>query len=180
VSTPESRPDFLAVTKQSAARSQLETAIRLWFYEGDPVAIHTLAVAAHDCLHAIGSSAGKPSLYKSWLKTKSKRFQQRAVATQNFFKHGFRDVHKEILFSPIHAEILMFDSTVCFREVFGRLTPLMALYGVRFAITSPDIVPSKLRPAFLAHVNAHKFGEIGRRQFIDEFLPLFEETEFLP
>jgi hypothetical protein len=52
VSTPESRPDFLAVTKQSAARSQLETAIRLWFYEGDPVAIHTLAVAAHDCLHA--------------------------------------------------------------------------------------------------------------------------------
>jgi len=39
----------IIVTKASAAKSQLETAIQLWFDDADPVSIHTLAVAAHDC-----------------------------------------------------------------------------------------------------------------------------------
>ena len=35
----------LHVTKLDAARRQLETAITLWFHDGDPVSIHTLAAA---------------------------------------------------------------------------------------------------------------------------------------
>src|SRR5207245_10811773 len=40
----------ITVTKLDAARRQLRTAIRLWFEEGDPVSIHTLAAPGRiDC-----------------------------------------------------------------------------------------------------------------------------------
>ena len=51
----------LAVTKQSCARSQLETAITLWFTGGDLVSIHALAVAAQDCYRALAERA-KPKM----------------------------------------------------------------------------------------------------------------------
>jgi hypothetical protein len=50
---------IMPVTKRWAARSQLETAIGLWLHHDDPVSIHTLAVAANDCYHAIGEHEGK-------------------------------------------------------------------------------------------------------------------------
>jgi hypothetical protein len=36
-----------------AVRRQLCTAIRLWFEDGDPVAIHTLIAASHEVLHTL-------------------------------------------------------------------------------------------------------------------------------
>jgi hypothetical protein len=68
---------------------------------------------------------------------------------------------------------------VCYREVFGRLTPLMALYGVRFAMSRPDVVPPRVRATFVSHIIANKFGELTRRQFFDEFLPLFSDAAFI-
>jgi len=50
----------ITVTKASVARSQLETAIKLWFDEADLVSIHTLAVAAHDCYNALGKAKIEP------------------------------------------------------------------------------------------------------------------------
>jgi len=37
----------LKISKLDAAKRQLETAIRLYFNEADPVSVHTLAGAAH-------------------------------------------------------------------------------------------------------------------------------------
>jgi hypothetical protein len=43
----------LRIGKLDAARRQLQTAIALWFDERDPVAIHTLSVAAYEIVHTI-------------------------------------------------------------------------------------------------------------------------------
>jgi hypothetical protein len=43
----------MTVTKLDAARRQLQTAIRLWFQDADPVSIHTLAAAAYEIIHAV-------------------------------------------------------------------------------------------------------------------------------
>jgi hypothetical protein len=47
---PRPKPGLRVITvnKKSAATSQLETAILIWFSEGDPISIHALAAAAHD------------------------------------------------------------------------------------------------------------------------------------
>jgi hypothetical protein len=78
------KKNVLIVTKWSAATSQLETAIQLWFNEGDPVSIHTLAVAAHDCFNALSTFASKPSLHQKWIKSQPKKIQDWAREPQNF------------------------------------------------------------------------------------------------
>ena len=48
----------VAITKLDAARRQLWVAISLWFQDGDEVAIHTLACAAHQIIHDINQHRG--------------------------------------------------------------------------------------------------------------------------
>ena len=50
----------LRLTKLDAARRQLETAVRLYFHEGDPVSTHTLAAAAYNVLRALNKRQGGP------------------------------------------------------------------------------------------------------------------------
>lgn len=40
----------IQVTKLDAVRRQLETAVILWFHDGDPVSIHTLTGAAYQII----------------------------------------------------------------------------------------------------------------------------------
>jgi hypothetical protein len=48
----------IVVTKLDAARRQLKTAIKLWFEDGDPVAIHTLIVAAYEIIDILAGAKG--------------------------------------------------------------------------------------------------------------------------
>jgi hypothetical protein len=69
----------------------LRTAIKLWFEGGDPVAIHSLASAAHEIIHALYRQKGlkglifdtqhiRPDMQQKWASSLKKPF--------NFFKHG--------------------------------------------------------------------------------------------
>ena len=49
----------ITVTKLDAARRQLRTAIRLWFNDGDLVAIHTLAFAAYEIIHVVSKKRNR-------------------------------------------------------------------------------------------------------------------------
>lgn len=55
---PPPLPGIVRINREEAARGQLETAIWLWFHEGDIAAIHTLAVAAQGLLSASCRDAG--------------------------------------------------------------------------------------------------------------------------
>ena len=55
----------LKVSKLDAAKRQLETAIRLYFSNGDPVSIHTLVAAAYAILHDVtGRKGADPMLIR--------------------------------------------------------------------------------------------------------------------
>jgi hypothetical protein len=63
------------VTKMGAVHRQINTAIRMRFSRDDPVAIHTIVAAAHECLHTLFKRAGlSGELFDSpALKKRSKR-----------------------------------------------------------------------------------------------------------
>jgi uncharacterized Zn finger protein len=71
-----------SVTREEAAKGQLETAIWLWFHQddertvSDPVSIHTLAVAAQGVLTSIArdKKVEPPQLVK-WMKERFKKGQ---------------------------------------------------------------------------------------------------------
>jgi hypothetical protein len=56
---PGIRSGILHFTKVDVARTQLKTAIRLWFHDGDPVSIHTLAYAAYEIIHFVSKKRNR-------------------------------------------------------------------------------------------------------------------------
>jgi hypothetical protein len=129
----------ILVSKSDVARSQLETAIQLWFADGDPVSIHTLAVAAHDCLHTLSKLTGKPPLS----------------------------------YVPSYGEMLIFDSTLCYEFVFGKMTPLMDVFMFRFVLSNSIYFKGDLK-AFVESkgLKIDEIEPLGRSEFLTRILPL--------
>jgi len=83
--------DIIKVTKLDAARSQLRTAIELWFSEEDPISIHTLAFASHEIIHRLYRNAGNRDLmYDSSLIKEEFRadYARMLKGTAAFLKHA--------------------------------------------------------------------------------------------
>jgi hypothetical protein len=100
----------IQVSKLDAARRNLRTAIRLWFTDGDPVAIHTLASTAHEIVHTLFRRCGlKGLLFDSRMVKDEYRSKWAAHITKpyTFFKHARHDPDGVIDFNPDVNEGLM-------------------------------------------------------------------------
>lgn len=81
----------ITVTKLDAAHRQLRTAIELWFADGDPVSIHTLAAAAYQIIHDLNRRNKGPDLLldTKFIKDEHrKRFVNTIKTAANFLKHA--------------------------------------------------------------------------------------------
>jgi hypothetical protein len=171
---PEKYRTYL-ITKQSAAKSQLETAILLWFNEGDPVSIHTLAVAAHECYAVLYLKIKrKPSELKDWLAKKPKGRQQRVRLPQNFFKHAVNDpLDKKVQLNTIDSDVLMLDAVMCHEALGYGPTALMRVFGTRFVYEHPATAAEAILPEFLKSAEVHKLGDWSRNEFLEKLYPIF-------
>jgi hypothetical protein len=167
------RSKSLIVTKESAAQSQLESAIWLWFTKEDPVSVHTLAVAAHDCYNALGAHKGKPSYIETFIKSQSKGFQKRLREAQNFFKHGLNNLTGKVKLETILADLMLAECLFCHRDLKLKTTPLMQLFWLRFLLEQPDLLFLYAPPPerLLENINTSGLNRIGRNQFLKECLP---------
>ncbi len=123
----------MKISKLDAAKRQLETAVRLYFSEADPVAIHTLTAAAHRLLSDVNTSRGGPammteSLLQGVRPDKVEEAKRRLSAAANFFKHADRDPSDVHAFNPALTEILLLDACFKYKELTGELVPTLAVY----------------------------------------------------
>lgn len=114
----------IRIGKLDAARRQLRTAISLWFNEGDPVAIHSLAFAAYEILHFISEKRDpnrRDLLFDTALvKDEYRRdWNQRVRRDANFFKHADRDGDSVIDFDPVSTEMFILFA-ITGRELCGE------------------------------------------------------------
>ena len=82
---------MIKVTKLNAASRQLDTAIKLWAADDDPVSIHSLAFAAHQIVHDLNrTESGEPLIMDSPLVPDDRRrdFVNAVKRFSNFFKHA--------------------------------------------------------------------------------------------
>jgi hypothetical protein len=164
--------ESLIVNKQFVARSQMETAIFLWFVGYDPISIHTLAAASQTILHNLGSKVGKPSMIKEWTKTKSKAFQKQMTEAQNFFKHASSDPKQSLKYPIVLGEIHILDALMCYQNLFRSLTPLMKLFALRFSIEHPNLLPLKeLTAKVIKGIVVEDVAGKNRRVFFDTVFP---------
>jgi hypothetical protein len=115
----EYKPEW--ASKIDVARRQLSTAIRLFFEQRDPVAVHTLVAASHQILADLGDAAGVLSLLKG--SNKTAEFIRKMNYAANFFKHADNDPDGRINIEPLGrftAEFLM-DAVVLLQRLTNEL-----------------------------------------------------------
>ena len=169
------------VSKLDAARRQLETAVRLYFSEGDPVSMHTLTSAAYQVLSDINrSQGGRPMLKEqipTWVRPDATTDARRRLnEAANFFKHADRD-HDEVLeFSTDPTELLLYDAIKKYQELTGEAVPVLAVYDAWFwlgpgaqLVTTPE--HQKARNAV-----ARAFPNSTRASFFAQVLPMLSSV----
>jgi hypothetical protein len=91
---------LITITKLAAARSQLKTAITLWFSDADPISIHTLAYAAYEVIHVVSKKLNPDRLdliFDSRFIKDEYRGQVNVGFKKhaNFFKHANREEYND-------------------------------------------------------------------------------------
>ncbi|MFH1597020.1 MAG: hypothetical protein ABIG94_11760 [Pseudomonadota bacterium] len=168
--------DNLIISKQEAARRQLETAIYLYFHEGDPVSIHTLTAAAYNILRDVSVKRGNlPMLVKGYFLQCIKPGHEKEVRdkineAENFFKHANRDTDGILTFNPGGTEILLIDACIRYYEFTSERPPELFLFHLWFMLNFPEffILPSEIKTHLEKYVDYRKYG---RNWFYSNILP---------
>ena len=133
----------LKISKLDAAKRQLETAIRLYFNEADPVSIHTLGGAAHTILGDLNKKyGGKPMIVSDYLVKDEfkKQVRDNINEAKNHFKHADKDPETAIDFRPEVNEFVLFDACEKYIELTSEKVPYFIIFRIWFACKYPYIL----------------------------------------
>jgi hypothetical protein len=134
---------MIRLTKIEAARRQLETATLLYFDEGDPVSIHTLAGAAHELVSKLAEKAGEMtpvhgSLVASLPEDLVSKLRTAIRAPQNFFKHADRQPEAVLEFSPELSEMILLDAMATYGKLTSEIPWLFEAFTKWFGLKHPE------------------------------------------
>lgn len=152
------------LTKLNAAKRQINAAIRMFFAEEDPIAIHAVVAGGLQIISDLatkkGVSVGIESLLDSIIEERRGEFRQLMRRPQNFLKHADRkDDETAILeFNVESVEIFLVLSAQAFQDFTGRHTPETRIFYNWFLIHNPSVI-SKVDPLVK---QAHYMVENGR------------------
>ena len=167
----------MQISKLDGAHRQLETAIRLFFAEGDPVAIHTLTGAARGLLRDLARAGGRDTELEGLLiegvrPEHRKEVRGILVEAQNFFKHADRDAMETLDFNPATTEYLLWDCCQTYERLTGQKLPLLGLMKVWFALSHRDLLSDEMQAEF-ARIGSENIEDRGA--FLESMLPFAEE-----
>ncbi len=170
----------IQVTKLDAVRRQLETAVILWFQDGDPVSIHTLASAAYQVIYDLNRRrAGAPMMRDSphVRPERLAEFQRILAQYENFFKHADRDPKKTVFFPPQITQGFILEAIEKYAEMAHERRPLFDVFVFYLAFTEPKIFRAEFTDKLRNIVPADFLCGIGKRQFFQRAFPMFTKIE---
>jgi hypothetical protein len=171
--------DTLQVTKIDAAKRQLHTALTLWFADGDPISIHTLAFAAYELIHVISKKRNpkrrglifdspviKPEGQKPW-----NVLIKDAAA---FFKHANNDPDRVLNFRPQTSELFMLFSIYGLAFCDNEMTKIQNAFILYIAWRSPKLLTDEAREVYQHRIKIEELPSIvasmTKGQFLEYFL----------
>jgi hypothetical protein len=168
---------ILPVSKFDAARRQLETAVRLYFFHGDPISIHTLASAAAQVLQDLGKHRGSdPMLFREtflqhFLPEQRPEIKKTLAAAENFFKHAARDPDAVFAFRVGQTELVLYEAIEAYGNLTSEFVPLLVVYRLWFTIEAGKelVVPAELEA--IRRQGRQSFTTSSRQAFFREALP---------
>jgi len=167
----------LPVTKVDAAVRQLETAIKLWFHDADPVSIATLGFAGYRIISDLNNlQGGDPMVMDggNYIKNEYKRAFRRLMRdTPNFFKHADQDPHETHYFSPDVTIILIFEAIAVYSSWKMEARPLFHLFHLWMALESPQLFKDDYIREIKNIGDTDSFLNMGKRKYYKMALPAF-------
>lgn len=171
----------LKISKLDAVRRQLETAIRLYFSNGDPVSIHTLAAAAYNITRDINKKMGSSPLLIKELFLKCVRegheeeVRKKLNEAENFFKHAERDHQAVIDFNPELSEMFVLEACSAYYKLRGEFPPLFKLFQSWFIANHQDLFSFPDEQARVVTMVGEDVIQLGREGYFNKFLPLLSQ-----
>jgi hypothetical protein len=133
----------ITLNKIDAADRQLRTAIRLFFAEGDAVAIHTLAAAVSEVTADLMEKKFGQSIIRSGAfirEDRRKEVFKTIAAAENFFKHANRDPGATIDFNPETTEFFLFASISELQALTGQVSKEAQVFQMWFLVKYEDML----------------------------------------
>lgn len=167
----------IKISKTDAARRQLETAIKIFFTEGDSVSVHTLASASSDILKDISKKTKKKTIHTELVEVILPDKKQEVLDIVNkpkqFFKHASRD-HLEILdFYPSVNEYTLFIAVQAYASLCGEVTAPMMAFRAYFYMKHFELFKKSENTEIWKHF-AKSVDIQDKRQFL-VLIELFEK-----
>ncbi len=162
------------ISKLDAAKRQLDTAVALYFRDGDVISMHTLAAAAHQVLMDLSKLEGIKSLVKETTLIREERKKEyilKVNEAENFFKHATTDRHKLLDFNPEVSEFLIFDAIGMYTQLTHEITEDYSIFKAWFFVKYPSIISDETRKK-LEEENINyidKFGMTNKADFYRTF-----------
>jgi hypothetical protein len=167
----------IKISKLEAVRRQVETAIRIYFVNGDPVSAHTLAAASFQILVHLDKKGPQTGTFWDFIETQVEpkyvgEVKKLFTEAENFFKHADRDSDKTLDFLLGMPEWFLWECVIKYQELAGEEPLLMQIYRTWFMIHHSDM----LKPEIRARVNflglSTDFPEDDRARFFEHILPV--------
>lgn len=166
--------ETIRVTKLDAARRQLLTAIELWFQDGDPIAIHTLAYAAHEIVHRLFRLKGLHDLlFDSSVVKEGQRVEWGKLLKQgaNFLKHAKIENDPDVFidFPPFANDMFIIMSLEGLRRMGLELKPTELAFLVWQSLHTTYLAPGLIKKSIPIHT-LQQLRALSRREFLKIFL----------
>jgi hypothetical protein len=131
----------IKVSKLNAAKRQLETAIRLYFNDADPVSIHTLTGASHAVLTYLAKkNCNKAPINDFSIKNAYKREMRRKIqAAKNNVTSADKTPGSTVTVNMLTNEHFLFDACEKYMGLTLEQVPFFIIYRGWFVYKHPNM-----------------------------------------
>lgn len=158
---------MLVFTREQILVRLMDTAIFLWFHNGDMLSVHMLASASYKTLRDLTRKTGKVP----WL-TAMVGDDEKLTIAYDFLRHAPSDLNVVLDFPPRANLTLLACTVTTFEGVFGYRTNYMTILMLRFmCILTTDTPETRAAFEYLAY-------EYFPEDFVIEDFAKLERVEF--
>ena len=164
----------MQVSKSEAARRQLEAAIRMYFDEEDPVALHTVIAAPFTIVRNLCEQRGDIASFQrfsDWIVPGAEGKFWSAVNSQaNFLKHADRDASATLDFNEEVTELLILMTAKWFLDLGNASSAETKAFGLWYSLMYPKVLKEEALQAF---------RDVGAADFYQKLASAFARLDAL-
>jgi hypothetical protein len=172
-------PGAIRVTKLDAAIRQLETAVTLWFNDGDPVSICTLTYAGHTVLMALNKKFKAKTAFDQtggvYDPKNDEMIRMLFSGEPNWFKHYTThkpDPDLAIYFNPVAHLLLLMNAILTYNQWGLSERPIFSVFQLWLGFGAQNDASGVIAKQLPENQTVDLINSPAKKTFFDKVLPI--------